>query len=201
MAKAKVVSAALAVLAAPFKALAEAGEAVEATAARLLRSIRAEGITDVAGFDAAYTAACAANGWNTRPGRPAKDRRAIPHTVRTYAWEIRSALRVGIDVGACKSMHDLRMKRQAEKAARTATTSDEAEPFEVPVEVQQDLEGVRVVAPRQPNGALFHDLIAVFLGLPGEQRPLYGRQLSRVMHRYLPAANLAKPAEVKRKAA
>jgi hypothetical protein len=169
--------------------IATTGAEVEKAATGLLTSIRAAGITTLAAFDEAVKAAYDANGWNTRPGKPTEDRRSVPHTVRTYVWEIRSAFRAGVEVQRMKSMYDIRMAKKAIKEANTGAEGtgglEVASPLtDLPPEVVQDLEGVRVLAPRQPNGALFHDLIACFITLEPEQRSVFGRQLARILHRY-----------------
>jgi hypothetical protein len=190
-------------LALPLAEIAATGEKVEAAATGLLTAIRKAGLQTLGAFDDALNAAYEANKWNTRPGKPAKDRRAVPHTVRTYAWEIRSAYRAGLEVWTFKTMYELRMKKKAlAEAPSVETTGDEVEidPAQaIPEEVTQDLLGVKVVNTKQPNGALFHDLICTFITLPQAQRALFGRQLSRLLHRYQP--EVAKPAAGKAKAA
>jgi hypothetical protein len=186
-----------AVLAAPLRDIATHGEKTENAAGALLKAIRDSRITDLSGFDTALTAAFDANGWNTRPGRPAKDRRNVPHTVRTYVWEIRAAYRAGLDVTTFRSMYDLRMARQKLSQQSTGGTDgngETAQVFEIPADVAQDLEGVRVLDIKRPNGALFHDLVSLFISLPADQRSVLGRQLSRLLHQYqqkVPAAATA----------
>lgn len=177
-------------LAGSLKQIAATGERVEAAATTLLAAIKREGLTSLGAFDDAVKAAFEANGWNTRPGRPAKDRRNVPHSVRTYVWEIRSAYRVGVEVWTLRTMYEVRMaKRALQDAERVETTGDGEEPTAQPVippECAQDLEGVRVLDVKRPNGALFHDLIATFIALKQEDRVLFGRQLARILHRYQP---------------
>lgn len=194
--KKSVIAAALAApgqaLARPLAEIASTGEKVEAAATGLLTAIRIAGLQTLGAFDDAISTAYEANRWNNRPGKPAKDRRAVPHTVRTYVWEIRSAYRAGLEVWTFKTMYELRMRKKAlAEADSVETTTDEeaaASPF--PAEVVQDLEGVRVLDVKRPNGALFHDLICVFVGLPQESRAMFGRQLARIMHRYQAEAKL-----------
>lgn len=199
MAKLEAVKQAPATLAKPLAKLAEVGGKVEQAAMGLLTAIRHENIRTLGMFDDYIAAAYTENGWNARPGRPSgKERRAVPHTVRTYVWEIRSAYRAELEVWKFRTMYQLRTARKAAKdaereaaqASETTTDTPQMEEgetiggVEVTPEVQQDLMGVRIVAPRQPNGALFHDLIACFIALPGEERALFGRQLARLLHRY-----------------
>lgn len=184
------------ILAAPLVALAQVGDHVEKAATRLLDTIRRAGIDTIEAFDEHAAAAYAANGWSTKAGRPKKDQRIVPHTVRTYMWEIRSAFRAGVDVGKCKTMYELRMARKEATPERIrGAAGDEMSAEELPTEVQQDLAGVRVLAPNQPNGALWHDAIALFIRMPAERRPLYGRQIARVVHRFTSLAPVATPTE------
>ncbi len=181
--------------------IGDIGEKVEEAAGGLLAAIRKADIRSLGQFEEHILAAYNANKWNTRPGRPAKDRRNVPHTVRTYVWEIRSAYRAGIQVWRLKSMYDLRMarKRLKDREAAETTEVEEDVQVDVPAEVMQDLEGVRVLAPKQPNGALFHDLISTFIALPQDQRALFGRQLARLLHRY--QAGMRQPRQAKAAAA
>lgn len=183
-------------LARPLSDIASTGEKVEAAATGLLTAIRIAGLQTLGAFDDAISAAYEANKWNNRPGKPAKDRRAVPHTVRTYVWEIRSAYRAGIEVWRVKTMYELRMAKKALTESAAVETTGEGEPETqptIPPEVTQDLEGVRVLDVKRPNGALFHDLICVFVGLPAGPRALFGRQLARLTHRYMPEAKLPVP--------
>lgn len=183
-------------LAVPLAEIATTGEKVERAAVTLLTAIRQGDLRSLGAFDDAVNAAYEANRWHTRPGRPAKDRRSVPHTVRTYVWEIRSAYRAGLEVWKFKTMYELRMARKAEKESAvetTATESEEQAQVTIPASVAQDLEGVRVLAIRQPNGALFHDLISLFIQLPDDQRALLGRQLARLLHRYQAAQSVPAP--------
>lgn len=179
-------------LARPLAEIASTGEKVEAAATGLLTAIRMAGLQTLGAFDDAISKAYDANRWNNRPGKPAKDRRAVPHTVRTYVWEIRSAYRAGIEVWRVKTMYELRMAKKAltESAAVEVTGEAEVAAPGIPTEITQDLEGVRVLDVKRPNGALFHDLICVFVGLPAESRALFGRQLARLTHRYMAEAKL-----------
>lgn len=177
-------------LAGPLKEIAATGQRVEAAATTLLTAIRRADLQTLGAFDDAINAAFEANKWNARPGRPAKDRRQVPHTVRTYVWEIRSAYRVGLEVWTFKTMYELRMRKKAlqEADAVEATGDGEDTPaVTIPEEVTQDLLGVRIVDIKRPNGALFHDLICAFVALPQGDRALLGRQLARLLHKYQPS--------------
>jgi hypothetical protein len=186
----KGLAAAKPLLAVALAQLARTGAAAERSASYLIGTIREGKLRTLEAFDEAVKAAFEANGWNTRAGKPeaGSERRAVPHTVRTYVWEIRSAFREGVEVWKLRTMYEVRMARAAAKANRTATTEEPGEPepevMEFPPEVQQDLEGVRVLAVKQPNGALWHDAISLFVRLPTEHRAMYGRQIARIMHKY-----------------
>jgi hypothetical protein len=178
-----------AVLAAPLRDIAGMGEKVEAAATGLLSAIKRADLRTIGAFDDAIAAAFEANKWNTRPGRPAKDRRQVPHTVRTYVWEIRSAYRAGLEVWTFETMYALRMAKKALTEAAAEVTAEAPTPEEpkeapVPEDVQQTLVGVRVLDIKRPNGALFHDLICTYILLPTGERALYGRHLSRILHKY-----------------
>lgn len=182
------------VLAPALREIAKYGEKVEASATGLLSAIRTNDIRTLDMFDSHVLAAYQANKWHTRPGRPSKDRRSVPHTVRTYVWEIRSAFRADVKVWTCKTMYELRLKRKAaldSVSAVETTTGENGDSGELPAGVAEDLKGVRITGPEEPNGALFHDLVLCFLGLPQDQRALFGRQLARLLHRYQPAVRRA----------
>lgn len=172
-------------LAGPLRDIAATGEKVEKAATGLLAAIRRAELHTLGAFDDAIATAFEANRWNNRPGRPAKDRRAVPHTVRTYVWEIRSAYRAGLEVWTFKTMYELRMAKKALTDAASETTAETPEEeAEIPAEVEQTLVGVRVLDIKRPNGALFHDLVCTYIALPAVERALYGRQLSRLLHQY-----------------
>jgi hypothetical protein len=183
--------------------LAAVGEQTEQAAGSLLRMIESQNIRDVKAFDAAIVAAYTENGWNAKPGRPSvdSDRRVVPHTVRTYVWEVRSALREGLPVWTFQTFYVLRMARKAKKeqvagsgaAPSAAASAPSTEPggnghpsVLVPEDAKQDFEGVRIGGGAGPNGALFHDLMVCYLNLRPEDRALLGRQLARLLHKYQP---------------
>jgi hypothetical protein len=197
MAKKEVVPGA--VLAAPLRDIASTGEKVEAAATGLLSAIKRADLRTLGAFDDAIAAAFEANKWNARPGRPAKDRRQVPHTVRTYVWEIRSAYRAGLEVWTFETMYEVRMAKKALTERAAEVTAEVPVPGEVkeapiPEDVQQTLIGVKVVDVKRPNGALFHDLICTYILLPGGERALYGRHLSRILHKYQAAVPEVKKA-------
>lgn len=179
-------------LAKVFTTLAAEEVRVESTAAAMLLAVKEAGINTIEAFDEAVQAAYAANGWNARQGRPAADSEAedVPGTVRTYVSWIRSALRAGLRVGRFKTFHELR-KALAEKRGIRAVPNrkrDDGGAVTVPKEVEQDFDGVQLATPNKTNGALFHDLAAVFVHLPPDSRSVLGRQLTRLLHTYLPTA-------------
>jgi len=112
----------------------------------------------------------------------------VPSTVRTYVSAVRRALRSDLPVSKYRTFTALR--------ADLAKLGDESRPGAIPRAVRQSFLGVNVQAPREPNGALFHDLSAVYITLPPEHRDVLGRQLSLLLHKYLPLANIAPAAQL-----
>ena len=151
--------------------------------------------TDLQGVPAPVRAAYTANGWHPSPGRPnaaaanSKEKKErVPATVRTYVSAVRRAIRAGLVVTKYRSFTALR----ADLAKHTdqAGTTEPA----LPRAVRQSFVGVSVAEPRQPNGALFHDLGAVYILLPAEHRDVFKRQLARLLQKYMPLANITAPA-------
>jgi len=202
------------VIAKVFAQLAAAGEAIETTAGGILRAVKAAKITTEEAFEALVKAAYDVNKWHSTQGKPKadSDRRAIPPTVRTYVWEVRAALREGLPVGSYRTFYDLRIARRKLRAssagepAAAAPAATNGHTAEFPVDVAQDLQGVRVAGPEKATGALFHDLVVTFIALPTESRLMFSRQLTRLMHTYQrkaaqPLLALPAPAVVKPKKA
>jgi hypothetical protein len=193
-------SAANGTLAAALAGLAQVGEQSEVAAASVLSLITAQDLRTLKAFDAAVADAYTANGWHAKPGRPSvkTDRRAVPHTVRTYMWEVRAAYRADLPVWTYPTFYALRMALRAKRtpAAAPAPVTDIGTtnvPAVIPPEVAPKFEGVRVMATDKPNGAIWHDLAVCYLGLPPAEQALLERQLSRLLHKYQPVA-LAKAA-------
>lgn len=167
-------------------AIGTQGEKVEGMGASLLSSLRAQGVKTLEDFDAAITAAYQVNGWNTRQGRPSAEKREkVPNTVRTYVWEMRSALKDGIHIWTCKTFYELRIARAKARKAPVVAAESSSLP-KLP-----ELQGVRITGVDAPNGALFHDLALVFAVIPEAQRTLLSRSLERLLRAYQGAAGVA----------
>jgi len=192
--------------------LAAHGAVCEGTAAGILKLVKTAVVKTEEAFTELVKAAYDANGWHLTQGKPAADskRTPVPATVRTYVWEVRAALRSGLKVGAFNTFYELRKAREALNPApatvllpangKTNGNGNGNGNGTYPPEVAQDLQGVRVVNPEADNGALFHDLIRMFIGLDTEPRLLLERQITRLMHTYQRKA-AAPPAAKGRKAA
>lgn len=156
--------------------LAEKSGPVEDTAAGILRIVRDLKLRKVESFDEAVKEAYEANGWHTTAGRPAQgdDRGNVPHLVRNYVWEVRAALRDGINVGRCESFYAL---RQLRAKARNGDHGDPAEPL-IP-----ELAGVSVRATAKPNGGLIHDLALALIAMRPRARLTLVHDLVRFLAR------------------
>jgi hypothetical protein len=167
---------------------------LDSTAGEILAIIKVGGIRTTQRWDSLVRAAYTANGWHPSPGRPSagakgKKKERVPATVRTYVSAIRRAIRAGLPVAKYKSFTALRAAlAQRPGAARTAEPA-------LPRSVKQSFVGVPLAAPRELNGSLFHDLGAVYIMLPPEHRDVLGRQLARLLQKYLPLADMSDPGE------
>lgn len=186
-----------------FASVADVENTIESTASGILGLVKDHKINTVDRWDEAVEAAYAANGWNTRAGRPNGDetpKQPVPATVSSYVALVRQALRGKMKVYKYETFTALRValaKRNGRadhrgNGGRAATLADihrgpVAESF-VGVEIEKG----------EPNGALFHDLGVVYAKLPEEHQAMLGRQLSRLLHKYLP---LVEKSERQRKAA
>jgi hypothetical protein len=174
-------------------AIGNTGQKTEQVSAGLLRLLRENKVRTVAELDPVITQAYAINGWNTRKGRPTGDKRdKVPHTVRTYVWEMRSAMRDGLPAWSYATFYDMRVARgklRHVEAKKTAVAGNQALP------ALPELKGVQVGS-TNTNGALLHDLILLFAAIPDAQRVLLAKNLERLMSRYTPAvAVIAEPAK------
>ena len=173
-------------LARVFATLAESGKSTDTVAAGILAIVSESGIKDVEGFDPLVRAAYQANGWNPKPGRPTEETShldVVPATVRTYVTTVRRAFRRGIDVAKIKTVYDLR------KAIRQTKVLD-ASPRAIPKAVQENFAGVNLSLVHDVNGALIHDVGAVYANLPKPHQTLFERQLRQLVTKYLPLARL-----------
>ena len=174
--------------------LAASHSKLDSTAGEILAIIKSEDVRSVKRWDGLVRAAYTANGWNPSPGRPSGkalqsakgQKERVPPTVRTYVSTVRRAIRASLAVTKYRSFTALR----ADLAKRTDPAAKDPA---LPRAVRQSFIGVSVAEPRQPNGALFHDLGAVYITLPAEHRDVLGRQLARLLMKYLPLANIVAP--------
>jgi hypothetical protein len=195
-------------LAKVFASIADTEQAIESTAAGILGIVKEGNIRSVDKWDKAVKAAYEANGWNIRAGRPAEGEAAkvpVPATVTNYVSMVRGALRNGLKVARFDTFTALRVE-MAKRAGRADHRGGRAaNESQLPEEVRAEFTGVVLRAPEEPNGSLFHDLGAVFMALPEEHRTVLERQLTRLLHKYMPMAKLAlpapAPAQAQRKAA
>lgn len=181
-------------LARVFSTLAQEEQRTESTAASILAVIKEGRVRSVEKWDELVREAYEANGWNTRPGRPAANdgpKDEVPATVRTYVTIVRQALRAKMRITKYDTFTALRADL-ARKTGGGRAANDSSSAPRLPKAVAQSFVGVSLDGPMSPNGALFHDLGAVYITLPAEQRDLFGRQLNRLLHRYLPLAKLPK---------
>lgn len=175
--------------------VAKQGAVCDGVAAGVLSLVKSAGIKTTEEFETVARAAYEANGWNVRQGKPEAGSQTtpVPATVRTYMWEVRAAYRAGLTVTKYRTFYELRKARKAlnqpvvvpaAAASGTAGNGTNGNGHTYPPEVAQDLQGVRVNNPEQDTGALFHDIIGLFVRLDSEPRLLFGRQLTRLMHTY-----------------
>ena len=179
-------------LAKVFQHVETIGAQADNIAAGILRIVHEGKIRSVEDFDPLVKAAYEANGWNPRQGRPSAEdkeqgRDTVPPTVRTYVTQVRSAMREGVNVLKCDTFYDLRQALRKKRNIRLAPKGGNGEEAAVvPDAVKNDFEGVLIRSSGEPNGALFHDLGLTFMKLPEEHRDVFGRQLNRLLHKYMP---------------
>lgn len=189
-------------LAAALKTLAAQGSQVESTASGVLAIVKSAGAINEATFDGLVEKAYEANGWNPKAGRPAngsKPLEAAPDTVRVYVTIVRRAIRLGLRVGRYDTFTALRtaLERKAPRLVKTKRTGRKGRKGQpqlarIPKDLEQNFVGVEIETPREPNGALFHDLAATFVRLKKEEdRAEMGREIAALLHRWLPKAGVA----------
>jgi hypothetical protein len=169
-------------LARVFASVADSEQSLETTAAGILSIVKDNKINTVDRWDEAVGAAYAANGWNTRAGRPNGDetpKQPVPATVSSYVALVRTALRAKMRVAKYDTFTSLRVAlakrngrtdhrgngKSTAPGGRLNLKGPVAESF-VDVDIQK----------AEPNGALFHDLAVVYAKLP----------LPRLLHKYMP---------------
>lgn len=180
-------------LARVFASVADSEQSLETTASGILAIVKDNKIATVDRWDEAVEAAYEANGWNKRAGRPTngeEPKQPVPATVSSYAALVRTALRNRMKVYKYDTFTALRValaKRNGRADHRGGNgssiapggklnlTGPVAESF-VDVDIQK----------AEPNGALFHDLAVTYARLPAEHQAMLGRQLARLLHKYMP---------------
>lgn len=122
----------------------------------------------------------------------------VPGTVRTYVTQIRQAIRKKLKVGKYATFYALRKAlakaqgRSTGKRKKNGTGGNGVNMIAIPATLANDFAGVELektpdADPKTgTNGALFHDLAVVFTRLPDGPQSLLGRQLSQLLHKYLP---------------
>jgi hypothetical protein len=176
-------------LARVFAAVAEAEYQTESTAAGILAIIKDKDVTTVEKWNEAVKDAYEKNGWNVRVGRPtngAKAMQAVPQTVASYVSLVRAALRAKMRVAKYDSFTALRvaMAKRNGRADHRGGVRGAA----IPKDLRENFRGTPIANHAETNGALFHDLGAVFIHLPADHRAMFGRQLNQLMAKYAPLA-------------
>lgn len=175
-------------LARVFTGLAEAEQSTESTAGGILSIIKEKRVATLEKWNEAVRDAYAKNGWNVRAGRPNGDKlpkAAVPTTVAQYVSLVRRAISSKLRVGSYDSFTALRAalaRRNGRADHRGAAGRG------VPKDFREDFRGMPIASHGETNGALFHDLGAVFIHLPPNHRDMFGRQLNQLMAKYMPLA-------------
>lgn len=169
-------------------AISAADQRTESTAAGIFAIITNAKVTTARGWDKLVRAAYAANGWNTRAGRPAAGdapkKSAVPNTVRTYVTIVRQALRSHMRLSKYRTFTALRNALEAKQGrSRGGRRSGGAQILRLPAPIAASFAGVEIQK-ESPNGALFHDLGVVYAKLPEAHRSLLGRQLNQLLTKY-----------------
>jgi hypothetical protein len=175
-------------LARVFASIADAEQSTESTAAGILAIVKDKRITGLEAWGEAVKAAYEKNGWNVRAGRPnggEKAKQAVPQTVASYVSIVRNALRAKLRVGNYDSFTALRvaLARRNGRADHRGTRG-----AAIPKDMRENFRGMPIANHVETNGALFHDLGAVFIHLPVDHRAMFGRQLNQLMQKYAPLA-------------
>lgn len=180
-------------LARVFASVADSEQAMESTAAGILAIVKDNKITTVDRWDETVAAAYEANGWNKRAGRPNGDetpKLPVPATVSSYVALVRQALRGKMKVSKYETFTALRVAL-AKRNGRTdhrgngQSTAAPGGKLNLKGAVAESFIDVDIQK-AEPNGALFHDLAVTYARLPAEHQAMLGRQLSRLLHKYLP---------------
>lgn len=168
-------------LAAALAVIGKGANELDNQATQVLRLVRAEKINDLKGWSAAVREAYKANGWNGKPGKPKAGEKkggAVPATVKQYVSAIRRAFRLKLPVSSYSSFYALRqdLKKRTVKAAKRAQAAVAKQPVE--------MVGIRLQQPETLNGAIFHDLAAMYSALDRQRRPKFIGALERVKREF-----------------
>lgn len=179
-------------LAKVFASIADSEQSLESTASGILALVKEHAIRKIEQWDEVVSAAYEKNGWNTRAGRPNGDdtpKQPVPNTVSSYVALVRQALRAGMKLARFDTFTALRValaKRSGRTDHRGSPRAGRSAPMRKLLEnVAESFVGVEIQQ-SEPNGALFHDLGVVYAKLPPDHQAMLGRQLSRLLHKYLP---------------
>jgi hypothetical protein len=181
-------------LAKVFARIADSEQSLESTASGILALVKEHAIRKIEQWDEVVAAAYEKNGWNTRAGRPNGDvdpKLPVPSTVSSYVALVRQAIRAKLRLSKFDSFTALRVAL-AKRAGRTDHRGSRRATAERPAPIRKLLENVAEsfvgvdIQQAEPNGALFHDLGVVYARLPTDHQAMLGRQLSRLLHKYLP---------------
>lgn len=168
-----------------FSKIAQQEHKLETVADGILNVARDAAAGTVEEFDALVFEAYDAHGWNYQPGRPAPgvEVKQVPDAVRTYVSEVRGAYRAGLDVLGFQTMYSL---RKALREARQPSTKPGATARRLWKQFPE-LQGVRIEADDEFNGALFHDLLVAYEKAPDDVREKMQRRARRMLTEFKPA--------------
>lgn len=171
-------------LAACFVQMARKGKTLETTANGMFAPLKAESIDTLDKFNAKVSECFDANGWTRTTGRPAKGVKSkpVPDVVQVYVSRFRGAYKLGLDVLSFSTVYEL---REAVKVRRQVAHQHAQRPPE--------LKGIQLSSKnRLIEGALFHNVTALWEVLPEDKQEMLYRQIEMVYNTYLKDA----PADV-----
>ena len=168
-------------LAAVLVQLAETADVVESVAGDMLAAIRERSVTTLDQFNTLIGDAYERNGWSRKVGRPIEGsaEKPAPDAVKLYVSIIRAGYRLGVPVLTFETMSALR-KEVREKRSRVM----------VPIDKAPELKGVQVSTSGHLTGALWHDVIAVWDHLAGDEQQALETQIRRLIAKFSKATPL-----------
>lgn len=157
--------------------IATADGALASKADYILSIVKTSGLgKNLDSFNTAVREAYAANGWQTRPGRPDNNepvKERVPVTVKQYVSKVRAAIRLSIGIDKMDTFGQLRSAlAQAQALVRPTVPEDPR------------LEGVKVAHAKELIGAPFHDLIAVYRQLPATKKSALAVSVTRLTRQF-----------------